>query len=157
MEKTAPAQESLDEFGIDAVCDLIAEGAGFRDIAKRANVGVGSVFTWLNNHPEHSARVVQTRQLTAALWDQMAEEEIRKAPKTKVGIARARELAQHFRWRSSKLNPRDYGDKMDLNLHGKVSLTAIPYDPDSLSAEDREVLQRLSLRTPPTIEHEGES
>ncbi|MCY1243810.1 hypothetical protein D9M72_568450 [compost metagenome] len=30
-------------------------------------------------------------------------------------MAKARELASHFRWKASKANPREYGEKLEID------------------------------------------
>lgn len=154
MSIASPAQDALENLGIDAVCDLISDGAGFRDIAKCAGVGVGSVLRWLDSNPGHSARALEARRVTAVLWDQEAEKAIREAPAIAEEMTRARELAQHFRWRAAKLNPRQYGDKLDLTHRGVI--TTMPIDMAQLTEEQREVMQDVLLLTPPTIEGEAE-
>jgi hypothetical protein len=156
MPIAKPAQDALDDFGIEAVCDLLSEGAGFRGIARCVGVGVGSVLLWLDRNPGHSARALGARKVTAVLWDEQAEQVLREAPSDREEIMRAKELAQHFRWRASKINPREYGDKLDVNHGGMVGVVGIPYDPDSLDPDEREVLQRVLLKQPTTIEHEDE-
>lgn len=92
--------------------------------------------------------------MTAVLWDQEAEKAIREAPAIAEEMTRARELAQHFRWRAAKLNPRQYGDKLDLTHRGVI--TTMPIDMAQLTEEQREVMQDVLLLTPPTIEGEAE-
>jgi hypothetical protein len=48
-------------------------------------------------------------------------------------------------------------DVTDIALSGSLTATVLPYDPSTLDAEEREVLQRVLLKAPPTIEHEEES
>src|SRR5271165_2749551 len=96
------ARAKLDAFGIDAVCKLITDGVGIRGIAAEAGVSTGSVLTWLERDPEHSARVREARRLTAWHWDEEAERAIKDAAPEPAELMRARELAFHYRWRAGK-------------------------------------------------------
>lgn len=114
----AEARDKLDAFGIDAICSLIAEGKSLTQIARKAKVSIGSLRNWLAADIARSARAREVRAETAQFWDEKAEAEIRNAKST-LGMAKARELAHHFRWRASKIAPAEYGEKLDLTA--KVS------------------------------------
>jgi hypothetical protein len=60
-------------------------------------------------------------------WDEQAEEELvgLGSEATPGDIARARELASHYRWRSKALAPADYGDRQAVEVSGKLSLEQI--------------------------------
>ena len=114
------AQAKLDEFGLDAVCAAIANGESLTSISSRVGVSKGTFLTWANADFDRSARINDSRRVTSWHWDELAEEELRHAPPTSEGIAKARELASHFRWRASKIDIR-YGDKthlQNLDKHG---------------------------------------
>ena len=74
---------------------------------------------WTNQNETRSVRVREARISAASAWDEKAETEIRGAADP-FELQKARELAQHYRWRASKIAPRAYGDKL-----------AIGGDPDS--------------------------
>lgn len=107
------ARAALDAFGIEAVCDRIGDGKSLTAIAEEIPVSIGSLLTWIKGDPERSARAREARQATAQGWDEMAEAELRNAADA-FELAKARELASHFRWRASKIAPADYGDKVQL-------------------------------------------
>lgn len=156
MAAPPAAQRKLDRLGADAVCEMILNGKAYKDIAEAAGVAVGSVLAWLDAVPERSARAREARRIMAAYWDQLAEQELRDAPATAEGIAKARELAQHFRWRSAKVDPQGYGEKVDLNHRGGIMFAKIPYDPSALTEEQREVMRDVLLTAPKTIEGKAE-
>jgi hypothetical protein len=120
------AQARLDEVGEDTVCASIADGRSLTSIASEAGVSIGTLLTWFAANTERSARVAEARRVTSWHWDELAEKEIRDAPPTSEGIAKARELASHFRWRASKIDIR-YGDKTQLqNLDKNGNPTDAP-------------------------------
>ena len=56
---------------------------------------------------------------TAELWDQVAVEGIERATDT-FELAKAKEIAHHYRWRASKIAPKLYGDKQ--SVEGKFTV-----------------------------------
>lgn len=103
--------EAISAYGLDAVCEGILSGKGLREIAAEAGASAGSLLTWIEADAERSARVRETRASMARVWDEMAEEGIRQASDD-LGLRKAKELAHHFRWRASKVAPREYGDRI---------------------------------------------
>lgn len=65
-------------------------------------------------------------------------------------IQRSRLRFDARRWAASKILPKVYGDRVDLNHTGRVDITKVPYDPERLSVEHREALRDalLSLEGP---------
>jgi hypothetical protein len=49
----------------------------------------------------------------AAAYDEQAEQGLLAATNL-FELAKARELAQHLRWRASKINPKAYGDRLEV-------------------------------------------
>ena len=111
------AQDKLTRRGIDAICADIADGKSMADIAKAADVSFGSVITWLQADPERSARAREAREKTARMWDEKAEDEIRMAGDP-FELSKAKELSHHYRWRASKIAPKEYGDKTQVTGEG---------------------------------------
>ena len=110
--KRDQAAAKLDKFGIDAYVEAITGGATMTDIAKKLRVSRGSLVNWLADDPDRARRAHGARQVSAAAWDDRAEQAILDA-KDVLGLAKARELAQHYRWRASKLDPA-YSDKLGI-------------------------------------------
>lgn len=117
------AQAKLDALGLDWVCDMIAAGQSMAKIAAQAGVGVGSVWTWIEATPERSARARSARSRAASHWDAQAEQVLIDAKSDSVEIQRARELAQHYRWRAKSFNPQGYGDR--VQVEAKVEITEV--------------------------------
>lgn len=110
-EYEAPAQGKLDAYGVDAVCNDIADRKSLTAIAEAVGVSIGTLLTWLDKDPERSARVREARRVVARLWDEQAETEIRAAGDD-FELRRAKELAHHYRWRAAKVAPAEFGDKL---------------------------------------------
>jgi transcriptional regulator with XRE-family HTH domain len=102
--------ERTDALDIEEVCNLLEEGKTQRKVAERFRVDPGELSRWLNNDPQRSARARESRRRAAALWDEMATEVLEEA-KDGFGLAKAKELAHHYRWRASKIAPKVYGER----------------------------------------------
>lgn len=118
--KKKEAAQTIDKLGVDGLCDRICAGESQTAIAESLEIGVATLSRWIAADPERSARVREARIAAARAFDEMAEAELRAAvdPFT---LARARELASHYRWKASKSNPREYGDKLEIDQ--KTTLT----------------------------------
>lgn len=123
MRKTAakkpPPRKTLDELGVEWLCEQIIGGRSYRDIAKDLGMNVSTLSRWAAR-PENDARVRSARVASAQAFDEMALEGI-LAAKSKIALGRAKEAAHHLRWRASNVNPADYGDK--LRVDSNVSFT----------------------------------
>lgn len=106
-------EEALDAIGLDEVCRLIIGGTTLTAIASMAGVSLGSMLSWAESTPERSARVREARSLSAAAYDEKAEACIAEASDP-FELAKAKELAHHYRWKASKISPKKYGDKLAL-------------------------------------------
>jgi len=109
-EKTA----LLDSFGIAALCERILTGTSQADIASETGVSQGTLVAWIAADPERSARVREARLSAARHFDERAEQ-VLIAAADPFALAKARELASHYRWKASKSNPREYGDKIEID------------------------------------------
>ena len=103
---------------MDSVCEDLCAGSSLTGIANEIGVSLGSLLAWIGADSERSARVRETRAAMAKVWDEKAEDEIRQA-EDEFQLKKARELAHHFRWRATKVAPREYGDRIEM----KAALT----------------------------------
>jgi hypothetical protein len=105
------AQRKLDALGIDAVCSRIINGETMTAIAKSAGADMATLTVWLAADENRSARAREARIQAARAWDERATEAIERAADP-FELSKAKELAHHYRWRASKIAPRDYGDRV---------------------------------------------
>jgi len=115
---------ALDKFGIDAICEMITSGQSLVAIAEDLGVSKNALFRWLAHDLDRSARAKAARAAAALAWDEEAAEAIRSA-KDLLELGKARELAQHLRWRAAKANPRQFGDRVNLDHGGSITLEAL--------------------------------
>ena len=103
---------------INTVIELIIEGSTFRQIAERLNVKLSTLHDFTSK-PEHSTRVSQALEISAQTYEEKAEYILINAEASAYEMQRARELAQHYRWKASKRSPKKYGDKMEVEQNQK--------------------------------------
>ena len=113
----APAKARIDAIGIDALAQKIADGMSMTGIAAEVGVSIGTLLVWVDQDPERSARAREARIMSARIWDERAEAGIESASDP-FELSRAKELAHHYRWRASKIAPREYGDKVSAEVTG---------------------------------------
>lgn len=114
----------MDAFGLDRVCEAITGGTTLTKVAAEAGVSLTRLLAWIDADSERSARVREARTSSAKVWDEKAEAEIREA-EDEFGLKKARELAQHFRWRASKIATKEYGDRQQVEHSGRVGLESL--------------------------------
>ena len=107
------AEERLDAIGIEWVCDQICACNTQTAIANTLQVGIATLCRWIASDLERSARVREARIAAARTFDDMAEQALMDA-KDPFGLAKARELASHYRWKASKFSPREFGEKIEI-------------------------------------------
>ena len=118
--KDATGQQKLDDLGIEAICDRIRDGEAIGSILRSlGNVGWAVWQAWVAADPARPARIDDARRESADTEDELALKVLDEIPPdaTPAVIARAREIAQHRRWRSAKRNPSVYGDRVAVD-HG---------------------------------------
>lgn len=109
----ATSRDKLDSYGVDAMCNAIVEGDSMTLIAKSIGVSLSGLIAWVAADHDRSARVREARISTAQLWDERATSGIEAASDV-FELSKAKEIAHHYRWRASKIAPREYGDKVAI-------------------------------------------
>ena len=113
--KTTSVEDRIQNYGQEAVIAALADGKTMTAISREIGVSVGKLSAWLVSDEERSARAREARSHAARIWDERAEDALAEAQEP-FELARAKELAHHYRWRASKIAPREYGDKL-VNEH----------------------------------------
>ena len=110
-KKQPTIAERIEAFGIEAVCERLSNGVTMTALAEEIGVTVGKLSQWIASDEEHSARAREARIHAARIWDEKALSVVEQALDP-FELARAKELAHHYRWRASKTAPKEYGDKV---------------------------------------------
>lgn len=127
----------------DDICQRLAEGESLRAICRDDEMpALSSVFRWLTLHKEFSDQYARAREEQAeALADEIvgiADEECTTVRADKHGsseegdvevvfdataVARNRLRVEARKWVASKLKPKKYGDKTQLEHSGGLNVT----------------------------------
>ncbi len=107
-------RDKLDVLGTDKFVERVTGGESFSSVARSLNVSLSALAEWIERDSVRSARVKSARILSAGAYADKAEDELKGAT-DHFGLAKAKELAHHYRWVSKTRDPGTYGDKQ---LHG---------------------------------------
>lgn len=138
------------EAALTTVCELIESGRTITEIAKSVGITQPALSQWLEANPYRSARARDARAKSARLWDEKAETVIAEASDN-FQLAKAKELAIHYRWRAKAMAPKEYGDKVQVDAD--VSVRDLP---DHVVAERAAKLAALLPGLTANVISEGE-
>lgn len=127
------------------ICQHIEAGETISAIAKELGTFHSHISAWLGENQYRSARANVARAKSARYWDDRAQTMIEEASDA-FELAKAKELAHHFRWRASKIAPSDYGDR--LRVDGELSIRDV--SDDELTAKAARLLALIGSSTPGT-------
>jgi hypothetical protein len=113
------------------VCGLIAEGMSLRKIAAIEGMPAKeTVLGWLSRHPEFALQYAQARSDAAeAFAEEILDIADELPPMTADGkydsaaVQHQRLRVDTRKWIASKLRPKKYGEKLDVEHAGNVGLT----------------------------------
>ncbi|MHB1098361.1 MAG: terminase small subunit-like protein [Burkholderiales bacterium] len=132
----------------DEICDRIASGESLNKIVKDDGMpNPSTVYKWLTEHKAFSEKYVRARESQAdTLADEILaiadEHPITEGDSGKIDpawVTWQKNRVDARKWTASKLKPKAYGDKLDLDakLSGEVSFTKLvreivkPDNPDA--------------------------
>lgn|GEM_PF-2620176 len=136
------------DWDLEDVCERIAAGETYTAIAADYGKTHGALSLWLAAEANRSARAREAAGYAARVWDEEAEAGIRAATDV-LTLGKARELAQHLRWRASKLSPA-YADRSKVEVGGAVGVF------DAAQALTPEQLQRVAQAVLEGLPHDSE-
>ena len=125
----------------DTICERIADGESLRSICSDDDMpDKSTVFRWLAKHDEFATKYARARETQAdAIFDEMLDiaddgsndwMEKRNADGVAIGwqengeaLRRSDLRIKTRQWMASKLQPKKYGDKLDLTHGGEIKMT----------------------------------
>lgn len=136
------------------ICDEMAEGRSLREICAQDDMPkVSTIGQWRAKHPDFAALYAHARQLAgdaeADLAKRYAEQTHVLLPNglyAPIDANRARLMADTAKWRSSRLNSKDWGDKTQVEHSGTI--TFVDMTNEDLAAELLDTLAAGKLRLP---------
>lgn len=120
------------------VCEQIAQGKSLREICAADNMPAPStICLWLRENADLAEQYAQAREQQAELYADEIIEIADNAKNEDAQVARLRVDAR--KWKASKLAPKKYGDKLDLNHGGTLKIEGVRrtiYDPRHPDSQD---------------------
>jgi hypothetical protein len=121
-EKKKTQKEILLE-NADKVIEMIEDACSYDDICKEFSVNRKYVYEFIAQSI-YSARIKEAQKNAADKISEKAEQVLLKLEKgcDNAEIARARELAHHYRWLAAKKNPQAYSEKVQTDNKHSINL-----------------------------------
>lgn len=120
------------------ICQDIAEGKSLKKICEASDMpSRETVYVWLSEDHTFSDNYVRAREEQADFY---ADEIVEIADNTK-DAAKARVQIEARKWKASKLQPKKYGDKLDLNHSGSITNMS----EEQLNARLAELLRKAGI------------
>lgn len=127
----------------DMICQELMAGKSLRTICAMEGMPAAStVYAWLGQYREFSAQYARAREVQA---DVLADEMIEIAD-TEPDPNRARVMIDARKWLASKLRPKKYGDRVELdhkvdgNQGMQINVNVVPYQKPE-SSIDAEIVR----------------
>ena len=100
-------------------CALVSVGIKLSKAAELINVPYQRIVAWRGSNATFAAAVARARQASVdADVDRMDD-----VARDEIDVQRARLLVDVIKWRASKLHAQQYGDKLDVTIDQRVSVT----------------------------------
>lgn len=134
IPKQSPAVQKLDTIGIVAICEKVAEAEVYEAIAAQYGVSRYALMVWLRDHETEYARAREERAHKLADDLMGIADEIDVEAKYEGGnvtldlsstaIARNRLRVDTRKWLASKMLPKIYGDRIEMEHSGSIDLAS---------------------------------
>ena len=109
----------------EAICERVSSGELFTHVLRDMDLAVSTLYQWLHANDEFAELYAKAREIQA---DVHADSIVGIADLAEAGdvqVARLRVDAR--KWVASKLRPRTWGDKVDLNVSGQLEVMEIDF------------------------------
>ena len=119
----------------ERILDAIAEGKSLRESCDKENLAPGNWINWINSDKQLLEQYTHAREVRAELlFDEMLDIADETSSDTIIDdngnekansewIARSRLRVDTRKWALSKMLPKKYGDKLEVDNKGEVGLT----------------------------------
>lgn len=135
------------------ILDILARGKGVTTACKELGLAYSTVLRWRTDDLEFDRAVMRARIDGA---DCLADETIEIADNSTDDANTKRVRVDARKWLASKLKPTQYGEQLDLNVHGKIDTGLTAADLTVLAqALAVEQARRNALDVVPDLADEG--
>jgi len=127
---------------IKAVCDRLIEGESLRKICTDNKMpSKSTILRWINEDTAFSTIIAQARVLQADGLDDDIQDVINDIKDGTIDPNAGRVVIWGLQWRASKLRPKRYGDKLDIDTSVKVSIDVVRYDTPAIECEQVDLIE----------------
>lgn len=129
-EKELTAAQKLDAIGEEVLFEQVAEGEFYEDIAKKAGVSRHALMNWFGAREDLYAQAREARadklaeEIISISDDKSADIIVDENGNTRTDsevVARSRLRVDSRKWLASKMLPKKYGDRMNLDAEVKFA------------------------------------
>lgn len=146
MEKTRGRPSTYTEEKANEICRLIENGITLLSISQLEGMpDISTIYDWQDNNPEFAQAYARARQRQADTLASMVMTEAFSAHDAQIGRLRIDAL----KWTASKLAPKKYGDKIEVETQSQQNFTLSFSVPDRL--QDSAPLPALPTAPAPQI------
>lgn len=139
------------------ICDAIAEGGQINTIARELGVGRRTIYAWKAKHPQFKADLEDARALHLDyLQDRIRElctamHEIAASGRetARLELDAAKIEIDAVKWELSKLLPKQYGEKSQMEITGKDGAALLPEHTREQDAAFAALIATAQAKTPP--------
>lgn len=114
----------------ERICADLADGHPLRSAAVAQGISLQTAYNWLNNNPEFLEQYTRARNDQA---DTLADDMLTIADNPEIPSDDKRIRVDARKWIASKLKPKKYGDKTQLEHSG--SIAPGPTDPEQVAQQ----------------------
>jgi hypothetical protein len=109
----------------DELCERVEAGEPIKQICRDAGMpDWKTLLRWRRKVPEFATQYAHAREASAESLELAAIEESEKAVDSNTAAA-ARVRVDTLKWAAAKRHPRVYGERIDANISGALSLSAL--------------------------------
>lgn len=105
------------------ICELISDGSSLKAAAAKVGIAQRTAYLWLNDHPDFLQLYARAREDQA---DTLADDLLDIADDPKIPSDDKRIRVDARKWIASKLKPRKYGDRQQIEHSGSIASTTDP-------------------------------
>lgn len=111
----------------NTICDRLSEGESLLKICRSLKINHSTVFRWVWSNPEFADMYNLARQNQADYYNERIRQISDDVLEGKTNVNAARLAIDALKWQAGKQKPKSYGDKLDLNQTGNVTIEVINY------------------------------
>ena len=108
------------------ICEAIASGSSLlQHLRKKGMPGYTTVMKWLAADPDFQANYARAREAQADADADKIGDIVDRVLAGKLDPQAARAAIDALKWTAGKRQPKKYGDKLDLDINGRVQIERV--------------------------------